>query len=155
MNQPSKLPPGVLVDDEDLERVLQFRWHINQLGYVISDQRKAKDKTRTGKMVLLHRFILDFPESQIDHKNQNRLDNRRCNLRLATKAENMMNRGAPKHSTSGYKCISWSNTKNKWRVQITFQGKKYEFGYYEDIEKALQVYNDNVEAIQGEWAVKQ
>ena len=155
MNQPSKLPPGVLVDDEDLERVLQFRWHINHLGYVVSDQRKWVQGRRSGKVILLHRFLLDFPDSQIDHKNRNRLDNRRNNLRLASKAQNMMNRAAPKHSKSGYKCISWCSRLNRWRVQITFEGTKHELGYFKEIPDALKAYNDNIERIQGEWAVKQ
>lgn len=155
MSNSNKLPDGVLVDDEDLERVLKLKWHINTIGYVVSDQRKTHKGKRDGKVVLLHRFILDFPDSQIDHKNQNRLDNRKENLRLATKAENMMNRGAPKHSKTGIKGVIWDNTRQKYRVYAKNNGKQYHIGFFDDIEEARTAYNERIESIQGEWAVKQ
>ena len=108
MSNSNKLPDGVLVDEEDLERVLKLKWHINTVGYVVSDQRKHK----RGKYIRLHRFILQPNKNElIDHKNRNPLDNRKCNLRIADKSTNAMNREAQSNSSTGYKGITWDKQK--------------------------------------------
>jgi hypothetical protein len=154
--KPNKLPEGVLVDDEDLEKVLQFRWHIASSGYVVSDQRKMVNGHRKGKMVRLHRFLLAPNDDQIiDHINQNRLDNRRSNLRLATQSQNMRNRNAQSNNSSGYKGICWVERIQRWRAYANLNYRQYSFGYHKTLQEALDAYNDNIESIHGEWAVKQ
>ncbi len=44
-----------------------------------------------------------------------------------------------KNNTSGTKGVSWHKHVGKWQVSIQFQGVKYNFGYYDDIEKAKDV----------------
>lgn len=75
-----------LIDVEDLRNVSSLSWYESNNGYV-----HHKD---TGKPVIqLHRFIMMPPENMvIDHINHNRMDNRRCNLRICTQRENSNNR---------------------------------------------------------------
>lgn len=153
----TRLPDGVLVDDADLPKVLQFKWHIDGKGYVISDTRHTIKGRRYGSMTLLHRCLLGLEKGDpiVDHINQDKLDNRRSNLRLADKSTNALNRGAQANSKTGYKGISWDKQKGKWRVAANLQGKQYHLGFYSNIEDAIQAWNDKIEDVHGEWAVKQ
>lgn len=150
------LPEGVLIDQQDQELVSQFKWHIAADGYVTSDTRKTIDGKRTGSMTLLHRLLLGLPKGEgiVDHINRNPLDNRRSNLRLSSKSENGINRTAQSNSTTGFKGISWSKQKNKWRAYATRKGKQYHLGFYATLEEAVQGYNQRIESVHGELAVK-
>ncbi|MFA5747440.1 MAG: hypothetical protein WC926_05245, partial [Candidatus Paceibacterota bacterium] len=63
----------ILVDDELLPEINQFRWYINNVGYACNDSKPRK---------LMHRLVMDYPNENVDHINGNKLDNRRCNLRI-------------------------------------------------------------------------
>lgn len=87
-----------LVDDEDFDYVNKRKWCIKRNG-----QRYGKYVARTvriGKKCTterLHRYIMSLDNNhiedmEIDHINRNTLDNRKCNLRIVTKAENLKNR---------------------------------------------------------------
>ena len=82
-----------MIDSADMGRVLDFgRWRRARNGYVYSFTR-AEGRRRD---VALHRFLLSAPEGKVvDHINHDPLDNRKANLRLLTKAENMQNRRGP------------------------------------------------------------
>src|ERR1039458_4438146 len=91
----------VLVDDEDDDLLVGARWYLLRTGasIYVNDPRKG----------LLHRVLLGAGHGdEIDHRNLNGLDNRRCNLRFATRSQNCANR--PKRSlptTSLFKGVSW------------------------------------------------
>ena len=81
-----------LVDKEDYERIKAFRWGLTHSGKQPS-VTSTRNKVPRSRTVLLHRVVLDAPSGlHVDHINHNRLDNRRCNLRLATPAQNSANR---------------------------------------------------------------
>ena len=61
-----------------------------------------------------------WPKDQIDHIDRNPSNNRWCNLREATHAQNMKNRKLHKSNTSGY--IGVSRHGRFWRVQLTTDG---------------------------------
>jgi hypothetical protein len=81
-----------LVDDEDFDALNAFRWHAITAGK--NSSYYAARRERGGKRVLLmHREILK-PEDEslkVDHIDGDRLNNRRCNLRLATQGQNKAN----------------------------------------------------------------
>ncbi|ECJ2644834.1 Fis family transcriptional regulator [Salmonella enterica subsp. diarizonae] len=70
----------------------------------------------------------------MDHINRDRLDNRICNLRLATNAENCRNAGKRKDNTSGITGVSYTN--GKWRVRVMVNKITLYLGNYKDIELA-------------------
>lgn len=88
-----------LVDEADFERVSQFKW------YAVKDGRTYYAKSRAGRYspISMHRFILDLSVSdpEVDHINRNGLDNRRHNMRLATRSENASNREAKGFTIDG------------------------------------------------------
>ena len=87
-----------LIDEDDYERIMQYKWKIRKSKaeegyfYFRACLRKVKGKQQ---MITLHRFIMRCTPDEtrdVDHINRNTLDNRKCNLRFATKSENMRNR---------------------------------------------------------------
>jgi hypothetical protein len=82
-----------LVDDEDFELLSWYSWSRHSAGYAVAYDRAARDK------VLMHRLIADAAPGQVvDHRNHNKLDNRKHNLSVATQSENMLNRAKLKNA---------------------------------------------------------
>lgn len=108
--------------------------------------------TRVGNsMVPSHRIIWEMfngvlPKGLvIDHINRNKLDNRLCNLRAVTQAENTRNR-------SGVKGFTWSKQRNKFRAYFTRNSSPVELGDYDTALdaraaylRALRKYEDSLE----------
>ncbi len=131
------------VDDDIFELYGALKWHIDKDGYAT---RIVKSKRQS-----LHRLILGA-SNNIDHKNGNRLDNRRQNLREATHQENMRNRGAQSNSKTGIKGVSWDKITQKWVARIKFNGKALNLGRFVLIEDAKKAYNIAALKYFGEFA---
>lgn len=52
---------------------------------------------------------------------------------------------------SGVKGVGWDKKRNKWRVYIMFKGKSYHLGYYEDLNKAIEVRKEAEDKYFGEF----
>lgn len=135
-----------LVDDEDYERINAHKWYFNQ-GYAVRNKQRP-----IRGVILMHREILGLESGQADHRNMDTLDNRRCNLRPATNAQNQANQPADKRNTSGYKGVSWITAKKKWRAHITVNGKYLFLGYFDNAEEAGRAYADAAKQHWGEFA---
>jgi hypothetical protein len=88
----------------------------------------------------------------IDHIDGNGRNNRLSNLRSATHAENLRNRGAPSHNSSGIKGVSFETATGTWRAQITVNYKAINLGRYPTIELAAQARRAAAERLHGEFA---
>jgi hypothetical protein len=116
---------AVAIDDRDLARVARYHWCISN-GYVVG--RVA------GRSITLQEFIMGKQQGCIvDHRDDDKLDNRRKNLRHITQSHNV--RRSPKHT--GY---YWSEPNMKWRVQITINNKQHHLGYYTTEQQARRAY---------------
>ena len=103
--------------------------------------------------ILMHREILNTPKGfYTDHENGNKLDNRKKNLRIATKSLNGANREKPKNNTSGYKGVSWHNRDKRWRVNLQLNGKGLYLGNYKDREEAARRYDETASKYFGAFA---
>lgn len=132
---------------------------IYQLGTVLIPQ--GTDKYRLYMPTLknyFHRVILNAKKGQyVDHINGNPLDNRRCNLRLVSNADNCKNTTSHKDSKySNYKGVTyWSHIagrNNRWVASIkvgTIKRKQY---FSSEIQAALK-YNEWALELQGEFCV--
>lgn len=142
-----------IVDDEDYEQLSQYNWFA-QTGY--STMYAARKKWINGKkhIIWMHRVIMNTPEGMdTDHINHNGLDNRKCNLRIATKAQNRQYRRANSNSQySRYKGVSWDKTHQRWIVQLGKDGKKFQLGYFKSEIEAAKHYNAVIPKYHGEYA---
>jgi hypothetical protein len=121
-----------LIDDEDYVLISQYNWYYND-GYA-----KAYHK---GKRLRMHRIILNAKKQQVDHRNRNRLDNRKCNLRLCTLKENNRNINMRKDNTSGYKGVSLDKTTGHWKPLVYVDGKAKTCGQFKDKHHAALAYD--------------
>lgn len=89
-----------------------------------------------NRSVYMHRSILNAPtEMEVDHINGDALDNRRCNLRLATRQENQMNKGAMYRARCRY--VGVSPEGSRFVAHIMHKGRRYRIGAFDtDIEAA-------------------
>lgn len=96
--------------------------------------------TWLGKSHKVHRliFMLEYGylPPEIDHINNNRLDNRVENLRPANRSENQCNRFALSSNTSGYAGVTWHKHAKAWYVRVMKDGKSKIIGYFKDLELA-------------------
>jgi len=108
---------------------------------------------------LLHRIILErklgrrlIEGERPDHINGDRLDNRRANIRLATRSQNAQNVSKHKDNKSGYKGVHWAAGREKWCAMIMANGKRYNLGYFTTAEIAYQAYCEAARRLHGEFA---
>ena len=105
----------VIVDDEDVELVLQYTWRrVDE-----ANTSYARGCIDHYKSIMLHQLIGGADQ---DHKNRNGLDNRRCNLRTATKRQQNINREVPQGiNGSGYRGVKVSKNKKRYQARIDQQ----------------------------------
>jgi hypothetical protein len=93
--------------------------------------------------MLAHRVIWELvtgkpPREEIDHINGNKIDNRLVNLREATPSLNSSNRGIAINNKSGEIGIFWNAIRERWRAQITQNGKQQFLGEFKTKEEAIR-----------------
>jgi hypothetical protein len=97
------------------------------------------DGFHNGKHIRLHRVLVGASEGQdVDHINHDTLDNRRENLRIVNRAENMQNRIRPRALTaSGALNVWWEEDRGKWRVMLRINGQRIHVGRFTDRDEAV------------------
>lgn len=144
-----------LVDDEDFDRVNQFKWYSSFNGRSSYAKRRPWDKKEKKYFTLaMHRFIMKPEKDQlIDHINHNTLDNRKCNLRICNMTQNCANSLKPKGITSSkFKGVSWCKRDKKWICGIMINYKKIYLGRYDSEVESAQIYNNKAKELFGEFA---
>lgn len=127
-----------IVDNEDFEYLNQWKWTLHSNGYAY---RSLSGSRKNRKFIFMHRFILLTPIGlDTDHINHNKLDNRKKNLRVATRRENNMNSKLHKTNTSGYRGVSWCKELSKWRAQVSKFNRGIHLGYFKNIQDAIKAY---------------
>ena len=141
-----------IIDAADVALVGGFNWHANAQSHTVYAVRFEQ---RGGKraMVRLHRAILGAPVGMNgDHVDGDGLNNRRSNLRLATKTENNRNARRSVRNTSGFKGVSWDKPRRKWRADIKVSGRSKHVGYFDTPKAAHAAYCEAATRLHGEFA---
>lgn len=120
-------------DLEDYNKIKEYCWYKDfSTGYM-------KTKTSDNRWIYLHRFITDNQFKTVDHINRNKLDNRKENLRNATKKQNILNRdGVISTNTSGITGVYFNSKRNKWQSQICVDNKITYLGIFTHKEDAIK-----------------
>lgn len=135
-----------LVDDEDYAEISKYNWHAENHYHTFY----AKRRLNAWENISMHNQILGV--KGVDHKNRNGLDNRRENLRRATKSQNNMNSRA--RNGKRFKGTTESKSKkiHPWVAQAHINGKKTYLGCYKTEEEAARAYDTTVKVFYGEYA---
>lgn len=139
----------VMWDSSDGELVGSHVWYVGTMG-----GKKRYAFTRIdGKTTYMHRLLMNAPDGvEVDHINGNGLDNRRSNLRLATRQQNCVNRPPVPNKTSRFKGVSWCRSSKKWVAVIHTNRKKTTLGYFVDEKEAARAYDKEASIRFGEFA---
>ena len=137
-----------LVDEADFEKLSKYRWHCMRAGNNLYACR-----CEGRRVIMMHREILEVPaELYVDHINHDGLDNRRCNLRSCTPAQNSYNRRPTGMGTSRCKGVSWKSELRRWCAAIGFAGRMIHIGYFDYEMDAAIAYDDKAIELFGEFA---
>lgn len=143
-----------LVSNEDYEFLSQWKWYTrkdSKTFYAVRNSPKINGKQKT---IYMHRVIAKrMGISNSDYKDQNGLNNQRCNLREATRSQNGANQKLRITNTSGYKGVCWSKLGKKWVARICINYKIISLGYFINIKDAARAYNKAALKYFGEFAV--
>jgi len=139
-----KVVGETIIDIEDLDKIKEYRFHKDSRGYATN-----------SKKIPLHHLIIGKPPKGFvtDHKDRNRLNNKKSNLRFITNQQNTMNRGKRKNISSIYKGVCMVKGYKKWIAQIGFNKKTIYLGYFDDEKEAAKAYNKKAIELFGEFAV--
>lgn len=132
-----RLPVGsefALVDDDDYDLVRGARWRLVSRGYAHT--------WIEGHSHYMHRLILGAPLNvYVDHKNHDKLDNRRSNLRFATRSQTTATSKKQSGTTSTYKGVTYNKVRRKWQAQVKVNYKNIYLGLFEQEDMAALAYD--------------
>ncbi len=137
----------VTVDSTDFEWLNQWKWTF--------DGRYAHRKLwPSRKKVYMHRLIMNNPGCDVDHKDTNKLNCQRSNLRLSDRSRNLANNPILKNNTSGFRGVVKRKQKVgvKWVAQIQHEGKHVYVGVFENILDAANAYDKKALELFGDYA---
>lgn len=154
MTQTIPLSQGkvALVDDVDHEWLSQWKWYAAK-GEVTYYARRSIWKNGKTKDIQMHRAILNAPLGKlVDHINRNGLDNRRCNIRVCTPSQNLMNARKRRDCLSRYKGVSWNARDQRWQAYIKIDYRQQALGQFRNETEAALAYNEAARELFGEFA---
>ena len=142
-----------LIDSAFAEVVGLHNWCAAKMGRAWYAYRTVVADDGRHVSVALHTQIAgEIPGLRVDHIDGDGLDNRRCNLRHVTAAQNAWNSDAPKTNKSGRKGVHFYKKKRKYIASIKVNGKAYHLGSYDDFQDAVNARAAAERALHGEFA---
>lgn len=121
----------VKIDFDDLAMIKKHKWNLGNHGYAVTRIE--------GKSVLMHQF-LNPKWKMTDHKDTNKINNRRSNLRECTHVTNAQN-SKRTSGTSKFKGVCWLKQKNKWRASICVNKVIHYLGTFKSEIEAAKRYD--------------
>jgi hypothetical protein len=145
-----------LIDSSDYNWLSKYNWHYfrpphARTGYALTKSKILKNQ---GNVLRMHTLIMGFG---CDHKNNNGLDNRRLNLRKATKRQQAYNQSKRLNKKSkGCKGVSivknWKGIPKYWIARITVKGNRIYLGTFKNHISASRAYIKAAKKYHGEFA---
>ncbi len=153
---PFKKGGHAIVDDNDLEMLNHYTWRKHHPPYAKKPYAVSTMKMPNGKkrIILMHRFIMKpSAHERLDHINDDGLDNRRCNLRIADHSQNGFNSTFRK-GLSGFRGVSYvkGNQFKPWVATIMVHKKSHYLGRFAEPEEAAKAYDEAAKRFAGEFA---
>ena len=139
-----------IVDDDDFEYLNQWKWQAEPYSQTYRAFRTQKTGFLKKRKIYMHRVIMNCPENMvIDHKNHIALDNKKDNLRLATREQNSRNIMSTKSKT-GFKGVRKQGS--KYQARIGINKNQIYLGTFDTPEDAAKAYDIKAVEMFGEFA---
>lgn len=137
----------VEIDDEDKPVFDRYNWYLSKgkKTYYLHYRQQKNNKKIT---LLFHRIVIKAAINEmVDHADNNGLNNRKNNLRIATIAQNNMNKTIHNENKSGFKGVIYypkmgRKIKGRYRVQLMINRNKINGGYFDCPIEAAKKYNE-------------
>jgi len=153
-----------IVDDEDYEWLMQWKWGARHDAWNCYASRTAYPNGRNGTegrnhsniTVNMHREIMGCKPKDgiiVDHINRNCLDNRKVNLRIAAPSINGYNCRMHRDNSSGYRGVFWHKKSRKWMAQFLYHGEHIYCGSFNNLLDAVFAYDCAIIKYRGEDAI--
>jgi hypothetical protein len=126
---------------EDYEYLASIPWSKNSQGYAVSSFNRIMHQD------VMRRLLGVVDIVQVDHINRDRLDNRRQNLRLATRLTNAHNR-----TLTGAHIGIHRHACGKWEADIRLDSRRYYIGLFDDELHAAWMRDQWAIELHGEFA---
>ena len=136
-------------DIDDYDKIKDYCWLEGAYGYIKTNMT-LQDGSR--KYASLHQTIMNANGIIIDHKNGNKYDNRKSNLRLCTQGQNNMNRSIPDNHAIGVAGVYFRSDNNKYVASISKNKQRIHLGCFDNLEDAIRVRKKAEEEYFGEWS---
>jgi hypothetical protein len=140
-------------------------WKVNKKRARVGDKAGCFDKS-TGyiKMCInqkryhMQRIVWlwhygSLPNVLIDHEDQDKLNNKVSNLRIADDNQNQFNRKKTENTSSKYKGVSWYKRDEIWVSSIMFHRKSIYLGRFIDEIEAAKAYDEKAKELFGDFAL--
>ena len=147
-----------IVDDEDFERLAQWRWFCGlsqdkKRFYAVRTAKSSDGAHTPGIRILMHRVILGVKKGVlVDHQNMNGLDNRKQNIRICTPSQNLSNTTKRPNCSSVLKGACWDKERQKWLSSIQHDEKTYFLGRFSTEQEAHEAYRVAAVRLHGAFA---
>lgn len=139
-----------IVNISDAQRLCRYKWFALKCKYgFYAARNKCRKNHKKGGIVLMHREIKSRDGFLTDHKNRNSLDNRRSNLRIATRSQNNANSKARRNSFP--RGVYQSG--NRFIAGISQNGRFRFLGRFNTAIEAAEKFNQAAKATHGKFAV--
>jgi len=128
-----------IIDADDIN-LITGSWQAKVDGFVVY-AKQSKSINGVKRNIAMHRLLISAPsDMHVDHIDGNGLNNRRSNLRLATRSQNNHNQKLTNRNTSGYKGVRIRKDTGRWSAEIKLNGKKISLGCFGNCEAAREAY---------------
>lgn len=135
----------ILADASDYDLLTPYSWCVSTQGYAVA--------RINGKVIKMNRHILGLQVGDgiiVDHRNRNKLDNRRKNLRKCTRKENVRNISVSKSSRVGQLGVRLTKC-GRYNVGIVADGIEHHIGNYGTLEEAVAARNAAEDLYHGDF----
>lgn len=130
-NQRNEYVGQFIVDVCDVEKVKYHKWRFSS----------SHVATGNTNVIDLSHIVLDIPIEEnytvVDHINGDATDNRRCNLRICTQSQNVLNKSFVSNNTSGFIGVSYKKDRNRYDPEIRLGYTRCHLGMTKTLEEAV------------------